>query len=300
VREVWNGFQTWMRDDKGFSVATRQGYMRRVQQAHRWLRSEGHPGVHLATDETLRAWWDSITPSPQNRSHARGALVTFFRYVNAAGWRPDNPADALPKLKLPRGVPRPVPKPETLQLLQMAEVMGPMTSAIVHVLAYCGLRNAELRALQWTSLERGVDGGMWLRVMGKGSRERMVPVPQDCLDSINRWRRVSGSVEHMFHAATHEERPLSESTLAYLLRELAGLIGVEKLTPHMLRHTYATELLEITHDITIVQQGLGHASPATSMIYARVNPTRLGEASGGPVPGSRKKQVVERHGALPT
>src|SRR5262245_52974017 len=95
VRDVWNGFQTWMRDDKGYAIQTRRGYMLRCQAAHRWLRSHDHQGLPWATAESLRAHWDTVAPSASNRSHVRASCIAFFAFMNDAGWRPDNPAVSL-------------------------------------------------------------------------------------------------------------------------------------------------------------------------------------------------------------
>jgi integrase/recombinase XerD len=274
VRDVWNSFQTWMRDDKGYAAETRRGYMARCQAAHRWLRTNGHQGLPWATEETLRAHWDGVAPSAANRAHVRAALVAFFRFVNAAGWRPDNPALALPKPKQPRRLPRPIPSGDAKKLLDVAEAMGPMMAAMVNVLAYCGLRNAELRGLQWADLE-----GPWLRVIGKGNKERMVPVPPPAMLALVRWRNASQSSGQMFHASRSEDKPLSHQTLGYLMKELSDTACVE-VTPHVLRHTYATQMLEVSGgDLRTVQEAMGHARPETTALYTKVNPAKLAETA---------------------
>jgi integrase/recombinase XerC len=272
VRDVWNGFAAWMRDDQSYSIETRRGYVRVCQAAHRWLRSNGHQGLPWGTEETIRAFWDSVSPGPANRSKVRCALVAFYRFENKAGWRPDNPANALPRTKQPKRLPRPVAAPETKKLLDVAEAMGPMMAAIVHVFVFCGLRNAELRNLQWADLE-----GPWIRVIGKGNKERVVPVPPPAMLALVRWRNSSQSSGFMFHSARSEERPISHSTLANLMDELADIACV-RVTPHMLRHTYGTEAYAVSDgDILAVGMAMGHSRPETTAMYAKVRPGRMAE-----------------------
>jgi site-specific recombinase XerD len=273
VREVWNTFDRWMLD-QSYSRATCKGYMARVQQCHRWLRHNDHPGIHVATPETLRAWWDTVAPSPANRSHARSALVSFFRCVNEAGWRPDNPAETLPKLKLPKRLPRPVGEDARVALFAEAEAAGPMVDAMVHLFTFCGLRNAELRNLTWADI-----AGPWIHVTGKGSRERTVPIPPPAMLAVVRWRNQSTSAQWVFPSKRNPDRPMPASSIWDIFKELSAAAGGDRIKPHALRHTYATELLDVSHDITVVQLGLGHSTPDTSMIYAKVNPRRLEESS---------------------
>lgn len=273
VREVWNTFDRWMLD-QSYSRATCKGYMARVLQCHRWLRHNGYPGIHVATAETIRAWWDTVTPSPANRSHARSALVSFFRCVNDAGWRPDNPAASLPKLKLPKRLPRPVAEDARVALFAEAEAAGPMVDAMIHLFCYCGLRNAELRNLTWADI-----AGPWVHVTGKGSRDRTVPIPPPAMLALVRWRNQSTSAQWVFPAKRNPDKPMSESTVSDIFKKLWHATGGQRVKPHALRHTYATELLEVSRDITVVQLGLGHSTPDTSMIYAKVNPRRLEESS---------------------
>src|SRR5262245_18320321 len=117
MREESNGFQTSMRDDKGYAIQTRRGYMLSAPPAHRWTRAHDHQGLPWATEDSLRAHWDQVAPSASNRSHVRAALAAFFEFVNAAGWRPDNPALKLPRPKQPKRMPRPIPQGDTKKLL---------------------------------------------------------------------------------------------------------------------------------------------------------------------------------------
>src|SRR3954453_9679221 len=82
MREVWSSYKRWMLDDKGYASTTRRGYLAYAQSAHRHLRINGHQGLPWATQETIRAYWDTTTPTADNRMHVRAALCAFFACIN--------------------------------------------------------------------------------------------------------------------------------------------------------------------------------------------------------------------------
>lgn len=281
VREIFTGFSTWMRDDKGYAATTRRNYLLRCQKAHRWLRTNGHPGLHLATEETIRAFWDSLAPGVDNRICHRSALVAFFKFINKMGWRPDNPAIALPSPRRRARLPRPLPTRETKVLLDMAETMGPMMNAMVNMFCYTGIRNAELRALKWSDID-----GPWLRITnGKGGKPRDVPIPPPAMLALVRWRRSTTAAEWVFPSARSDDRPIGESTLANYFLDLSEMCAIH-ITPHILRHTYATELMSLSGgDLRAVQDALGHSSPSTTALYTRVQPQHLQDVAEAMVYG---------------
>lgn len=275
VRECWTQFQRYMLDDLGYAVTTRRNYTLRCQKAHRWLRSSGRPGIVQANEADLRAFWDSVTPSPSNRQCYRSALMSFFRFTNSMGWRPDNPAAPLPYVKQNRGIPRPLASGQTKKVLDVAAAMGPMMEAMVTLMAYTGIRNSELRGLRWSDLQDG-----YLRVLGKGSKERSVPVPLPAMESLVRWRGASTAALWMFPSGRSDDKPLPGQTFNYMFQELRDICCIPELTPHVLRHTFLSELYEVSgSDILMTQQAAGHASPTTTAIYAKVRPGKLQEAT---------------------
>lgn len=273
MREVFTAFGAWMRDDKGYSPNTRRNYVIRCQKAHRWLRSNGYPGLHVATEETIRAFSDSTAPSPANRISYRSALVAFFKFVNAQGWRPDNPAAALPSPRRRRYQPRPIPSGEAKMFLDLAEAQGPMMAAMVNLFAFTGIRNFELRALRWGDIE-----GPWIHVEhGKGDKARDIPIPPPAMLALVRWRNASTAAEWVFPSTRHPDKPISSSTLNNWFKALSDDSALH-VTPHVLRHTYGTQLLQISGgDLRAVQEALGHSSPATTALYTKVQPAHLRE-----------------------
>lgn len=273
VDATWNAFATWMRDDKNYSAKTRLCYLNQAKAAHTSLRLQGHKGLAWATADQLRAYWDSKPPTAATRRHVRSALSAFFRCLNDLGWRPDNPADKLPQTRPPRRYPRPLAPDDVKRLLAVTQACDPILQAVMYLFLFCGFRVSELQALQWADLE-----GDWIRVVGKGDKERMVPVPPEAMTRLMLWRKETTSARWMFPSPRWEDRQISVSTLegwVTVLGEIAGLTTV--LTPHILRHTYATQVLGKTKNLRAVQELMGHSRPETTALYTKVAPMELAE-----------------------
>jgi integrase/recombinase XerD len=131
---------------------------------------------------------------------------------------------------------------------------------MVKVLLYSGLRVSELLSLSKDSIVK-VRGRAVLRVLGKGGKERFIPLPKELAEELSEYSRNLEEKERLF--------PLSYSGVRYILRRISRECGV-KLHPHKLRHTFATMLVDAGVDIRVIQAFLGHASPSTSARYAKV------------------------------
>jgi integrase len=223
-----------------------------------------------AETEHLRSYLFSTVPNAGNRNDIRAALCGFGEFVVAQCWRPDNPAIGLPRLPTPRAIPRALTVEQAHTIDLVAPTYGAMAAALVRLLLYTGLRKSEARMLRWSDVEGG-----WVRVMGKGSKERIVPLPPPAAEAMAAWRLESTSAEYVFVSPRRPSEPISSTTFANLIRDVGCSAGIEGLTPHALRHTLATQLLAIGGDLRQVQEWLGHASPATTAIYTRVRPSDL-------------------------
>lgn len=275
MNEVWSSYRGWLRDERDYAPTTRYRYVLYSQAAHRWFQAQQHAGLLWATADDVKRYYFSLSKNAGTRNDQRAGLIVFFDFTLAQGWRKDktNPAADLPRYKVPKRLPHPLQDETTVKLLDMAEHFGPMANALMHLFIYTGIRHAECRNLRWTDLD-----GDWLRIVGKGNKERAVPIPEVCLETLRTWRRECPSVEYVFPSPRYEDRPISASTLASLVSDIGDCAGIPGLHPHKLRHTYATALLDTCGDLAVVQQALGHASPATTTIYAKVNPEKLRSA----------------------
>jgi integrase/recombinase XerD len=252
-----------------------------------------------ATTDQLRDYMAALGrsgASPATAARRRSALRQFFRFLAEEGVRPDDPAAALDAPRRGRGLPRLLTEAEARALLDAARAAGDgpearRLTAIVELLYGAGLRVAELAALPLAAIDRS---GAFLRIRGKGAKERLAPLNPSAHAAVLRYleRRAAflprsrEASRHLFcsrGAAGH----LTTARIGQLLKALAPAAGIDprRLSPHVLRHAFATHLLDHGADLRAVQQMLGHADIATTQIYTHVA-------------GERLRRVVETHHPL--
>ena len=252
-----------------------------------------------ATAEQLGAYMRALGrsgASPATSARRRSALRQFYRFLVEEGRRGDDPAARLDAPRRGRPLPKLLGQDEAAALLAAAHAAGDdaearRATAIVELLYGAGLRVAELAGLKLADIDRS---GTFLRVRGKGAKERLAPLNPSARDAILRYLEVRGSFlpcgqpqnRHLFPsrgAAGH----LTPARIAQVLKGLALMAGIDpaRLSPHVLRHAFATHLLDHGADLRAVQQMLGHADIATTQIYTHVA-------------GERLRRVVETHHPL--
>ena len=225
----------------------------------------------------LGAAWSALAPASLARKCS--ALRQFYGFLVDEGLRADDPSPALPRPRARRPLPRLLDHGEIARLFAQAEdEAAAETPAAVRLLALLellygsGLRATELVSLPLAAVPRDAP---FLTVTGKGGQQRMVPVSGRASLALRRWLalREPGSKWLFPSRAAH----LTRVRLFQLLRGLAGRAGLDpaKLSPHVLRHAFATHLLEGGADLRVLQTLLGHADIATTQIYTHVDSKRL-------------------------
>lgn len=229
--------------------------------------------------------WNGLAPSSLARKCS--ALRQFYGFCLDEGLRDDDPSSALPRPSTRRPLPRLLSHEDVGRLLQRAEeeASGDAPEAVrllamLELLYGSGLRASELVALPLAAIPRDAP---FLHVTGKGGQQRLVPVSTRAQTVLARWlvhRGAGGSSDKPSRfafpsrgAAGH----LSRVRLFQLLRELAARAGIDpqQVSPHVLRHAFATHLLEGGADLRVLQTLLGHADIATTQIYTHVDSARL-------------------------
>lgn len=226
---------------------------------------------------SLGGKWGELASSTVARRSA--ALRRFFGFLVEEGLRKDDPSAALPRPALERPLPRILDSDEISALFEAAEARAvsgePLACrnlALLELLYGSGLRATEL-----VSLPRGAlrVGQPFLIIRGKGSKERLVPISARAEQAVERWREhVPGASLWLFPSGkTH----LSRIRLYQIVRIMAADAGIppERISPHVLRHAFATHLLSGGADLRVVQSLLGHADIATTQIYTHVDSARL-------------------------
>ena len=221
--------------------------------------------------------WRDLAPSTVARRSA--ALRRFYGFLFDEGLRKDDPSGALPKPTLQRPLPKILDSNEVTALFEAAEARAASDEplalrnlTLLELLYGSGLRATELVSLPRAALRTGQP---FMVLRGKGSKERLVPISSRAEQAVLRWREhVPGSSLWLFPSGkTH----LSRIRLYQIVRAMAADAGIppERISPHVLRHAFATHLLSGGADLRVVQSLLGHADIATTQIYTHVDSARL-------------------------
>jgi integrase/recombinase XerD len=270
-------FLSMLAAERGAAANTLAAYRRDLEAARQVLGDVA--GADVEALEGLGAAWSSLAASSLARRCS--ALRQFYGFLIDEGLRADDPSGGLPRPRTRRPLPRLLSHAEVERFLACADEEAKSERpeavrllALLELLYGSGLRATELVGLPLGAVPRDAP---FLTVTGKGGQQRMVPVSTRARQVLSRWLAVrqSGS-KHVFPsrgAAGH----LTRIRLFQLLRELAGRVGIapERISPHVLRHAFATHLLEGGADLRVLQTLLGHADIATTQIYTHVDSARL-------------------------
>ncbi len=241
------------------------------------------------TLETLAAGWAALANSSVARKAA--ALRGFFGFLEQEGFRNDNPSSALPRPVQMRGLPKILDQQEVEALFKTIEARlsklkpSPLDyrlSALVELLYGSGLRASELVALPRASIMRDRP---FIILTGKGDKERLVPISDRARQAVGVWHAfVPRDSRYLFpsraaRAAGKGDVHISRIRLFQIIRELAAQAGIDpsNVSPHVLRHAFATHLLAGGANLRALQAMLGHADIATTQIYTHVDSSRLVE-----------------------
>ena len=230
---------------------------------------------------SLGAAWAGLAPSSLARKCS--ALRQFCGFMLDEGWRSDDLSPALPRPRARRPLPRLLGHGEVASLFERAEAEAAEGhSAAIRLLTLLellygsGLRATELVSLPLHAVPRDAP---LLTVTGKGGQQRMVPVSNRARQALSRWLVLHGGAGKFLFPSSAKQGHLTRVRLFQLLRALAARAGLdsEKVSPHVLRHAFATHLLEGGADLRVLQMLLGHADIATTQIYTHVDSARLVE-----------------------
>jgi integrase/recombinase XerD len=228
---------------------------------------------------SLGAAWAGLAPSSLARKCS--ALRQFFGFLVDEGLRADDPSPALPRSRTRRPLPRLLDHAgvETLFARAEEEALGDRPDALrmlalLELLYGSGLRASELVSLPLAAVPRDAP---FLTITGKGGQQRMVPVSGRARQALSRWLAVRPASSRQLFPSASAKGYLTRVRLFQLLRALAARAGInpEEVSPHVLRHAFATHLLEGGADLRVLQTLLGHADIATTQIYTHVDSARL-------------------------
>ena len=271
----------WM--EKGLSDNTLAAYRRDLQACERWARSrdlsiEGLDRAHL---QDYLASLLGARRSPRSAARALSCLRGFYRHELRSGRRHDDPTLDLEGPRQGRPLPKTLSESDVEALLaapDLEDALGFRDRCMLELLYACGLRVSELTGLLLSqiSLNQGV-----LRVTGKGGKERLVPIGEEALDWLRRYlagarRELLGDAASEVLFPSRRGSAMTRQTFWHRIKKHAQVAGISKpLSPHVLRHAFATHLVNHGADLRVVQLLLGHADLSTTQIYTHVARQRL-------------------------
>ena len=303
VEDHWvQRFLAHLATDRGASVYTQRNYDQALTEFYRWHQNERHsaPTWDKLQRDDFRNYLRFL--GRQNLSRAAialrfSAMRTFYRFMIRQGCAAASPIKNLSLPKQGRRLPQFLTKEQMVALLEAPlksldtpkgkSAGRPISAAacyrdvaVLETIYSCGLRISELCGLRVTDID-------WneriVRVRGKGKKERLVPISETALRAMETYwvmlsDRPSGEMP-VFLSETKKRSPLSPLMLERRLKKYLMLAGLDpSLTPHKLRHSYATHLLDAGADLRSVQELLGHAHLATTQVYTHVSTERLKRA----------------------
>ena len=285
-------FLEMMAVERDASPHTLSAYARDLADAEAGV---GAGGLMKADEAALEAWFASLSArglSAATASRRRSAIRQFYRFALGEGWRTDDPSRRIDAPKQGRSLPRTLSRDEIERLLAASgareDGAAARMLALVEMAYASGLRVSELLALKVEAVRRDPS---WLIVRGKGGKERLAPLNTPARQAITAWLAVREARRKVLPSgakapdspwlfpSTGASGHLTPRRFAQLLDQAAIDAGIDpaRVSPHVLRHAFATHLLEGGADLRVVQTLLGHADIATTQIYTHVATDRLAQ-----------------------
>jgi len=280
---------------KGLSKNTTNSYRRDLNKFSKFLKASGVNDFESLTEEMCSAW---IADLFQNNVSARSiqrhvsSAKGFFNYLKKSGLVRNSPFELINSPKSPSNLPNILSPEEVSQLLNFKpkNVQEKRDLAIIELIYSSGLRVSETVN---TNLGDFEDNKNFLRVLGKGSKTRLVPVGRYAKNAIEDWiieRNKLATKDNSLFVNLRGNR-ITTRSVQQRLKNIAIMQGLPPVNPHMLRHSFATHLLESSGDLRSIQELLGHSSLSTTQIYTRLDYQHLIKVYENSHPRAHKENV---------
>lgn len=284
ISDVKKRYRAYLMLEKGMSANTAVAYSDDVDKLVHYLTDAG-VGVERATTDDLERFvctLQDVGIQPRSQARIISGVKSFYKFLRQEGFMDTDPTELLLTPKIGRHLPEVLTIGEIdamIAAIDMSKPEGQRNRAIIETLYSCGLRVSELITLRLSQLyveER------YIVIQGKGSKQRIVPISSVALEQINlyleqtRSRQVvqRGSEDILF--LNRRGAMLTRQMIFHIIKQLCELAGIRKvISPHTLRHSFATHLLEGGANLRAIQQMLGHESITTTEIYVHIDRSRL-------------------------
>ncbi len=287
-------FITHLRTQRQLSEHTCLNYQRDLEHLAKFAESRQIADWQAITPKILRYW---VANSHQNGLSGKSiqrmlsAVRTFYRLGLREGQFTQNPANSVTAPKTARKLPKAPDVDQTQQILDQSpqDEFEVRDLAMLELIYSSGLRLAELLSVKLYDID--FRAGM-MTVTGKGKKTRMIPVGEKAHQAIEKWlviREAFAKPGDMTLFISHKGTPLTSRAVQLRMARWGNLHATQHLHPHMLRHSFATHLLESSHDLRAVQELLGHSDIATTQIYTHLDFQHLADVYDKAHPRAKKK-----------
>lgn len=298
TKDMVRAYVRYLKLQRGMSANTLDAYQHDLQKLLLFLSAGQRDvrDVELTDLQTFAAGLHDIGIGPRSQCRILSGVRSFFRFLQLDGWRDDDPSELLESPVLGEHLPEVLSTEEVDCLeasIDLSKPEGQRNKAIIEVLFSCGLRVSELVNLKLSNLyieER------YVRVLGKGSKERLVPISDKAVTELKYWfmdrqglKIKPGEEDYVF--LNRRGAHLTRTMILIMIKRQAEEAGIKKIiSPHTLRHSFATALLEGGADLRAIQVLLGHESIGTTEIYTHIDMTTLREEILNHHPRNMKRQ----------
>lgn len=288
---IMRGYMRYLKLERNYSPHTLDAYRRDLQKLTDFLAQENKSvtEVQLEDLQTFAAALYDLGVGPASQCRILSGVRSFYRYLMLDGYRADDPTELLESPQTGEHLPEVLSVEEVDMLEESVDLSkweGHRNRAIIEVLFSCGLRVSELTNLRLSDL---YIAELYIKVRGKGSKERLVPISGRAVRELEYWfmdRNLMnikpGEEDYVF--LNRRGAHLTRTMILIMIKRQAVEAGIEKtISPHTLRHSFATALLEGGADLRMIQEMLGHESIGTTEIYTHVETSTL------------RKEILEHH-----
>ena len=285
TRKIKKDYLRYLRLQRSVSPNTLEAYALDLDKLLVFLNHEGKmvTDVELSDLQAFAAGLHDVGIGPRSQCRILSGVRSFYRFLVLDGYMDNDPTELLESPVIGEHLPEFLTPQEVDQLkdsIDLSKPEGHRNRAIIEVLFSCGLRVSELVNLKWSHVYADEK---FLRILGKGSKERLVPISNTALKEIENylpWRNSlkikPGEEDYVF--LNRRGGHLTRVMILIMLKEQAEEAGIKKtISPHTLRHSFATALLEGGADLRVIQALLGHESIGTTEIYTHMSMQTLRE-----------------------
>ena len=291
LQTIVKKYVRYLKLERNMSPNTLEAYQNDLEKLLAFLKREDKHvlDVQLEDLQAFAAGLHDIGIGPRSQCRILSGVRSFYRYLMTDGYRDDDPTELLESPVLGEHLPEVLSTAEVDQLeasIDLSKWEGHRNRAIIEVLFSCGLRVSELVTLKLSDLY--LEDG-YLRIMGKGAKERLVPISPRAIKELDFWfddrRHMTikpGEEDYVF--LNRRGAHLTRTMILIMIKQQAEAAGIRKtISPHTLRHSFATALLEGGADLRAIQAMLGHESIGTTEIYTHIDTSTL------------RQEILEHH-----